>query len=326
MKLSKSIGIVTMVIASVTAGSALGGNKFVNPKGWDKHVRMKPLRDVNPDPDIVEVYLEAKEAKVKFGSGEKTKVYTYNGVIPGPLIEAKKGDTLIVHFTNHLPEPTTIHWHGVELPADMDGSIVGQNPIPPGGTFRYEFPLNDASLFWYHPHVRSNEQVEKGLAGALLVHDDEYDRELGLPRDELVMVLDDILLDENGQVEEFFAGTPEEILLEKINGREGNTLLVNGQELPTIKVRSGIPLRLRLVNISNTRFFNVAIPGHKLTRIGGDGGLLETPLYDLDSVLLVPGERADVVFTPSVIGVKSCLCNGRTLNAAGIRSRLRTAR
>jgi len=253
--------------------------------------------DINPAADIVEVNLEAKVSLVEFSSDVLSEVYTYNGTIPGPLIKTKKEDMLIVNFTNNLPEPTTIHWHGLQLPADMDGSSVAQNPIQPGASFRYQFKVNDPALFWYHPHVRSNEQVEKGLAGTLLVADEDDKANLrSIP--EHILMLDDILLDNNGQVQPAFVGSIEDILLEKINGREGNVFLVNGQQRPTIQAEIGQPLRLRMVNIANTRFMDVSIPGHELIRIGGDGGLLRTAQTGLDHVTLVSGERADIIVTP----------------------------
>ncbi len=259
--------------------------------------RTSIARDINPDPNIVEINLEAKESIVEFSDGVISKVYAYNGVVPGPLIKAKKGDTLIVNFTNSLPESTTIHWHGLQLPADMDGAAVAQNPIATGGTFQYKFVLPDASLFWYHPHVRSNVQVEKGLAGPLLVSDKEEDVSLKL-LPEHVLVLDDVLLDDLGEVQAPFAGTVEEVLLEKINGREGNVLLVNGEQQPTIKARIGIPLRWRIVNIANSRFMKLSLDQHKFTRIGGDGGLLTQAIPNLDSIMVVPGERADIIVVP----------------------------
>lgn len=260
---------------------------------------LQVAEDINPDPDIVEINLEAREDYVEMIPGVPSKVYTYNGSVPGPLIRGNVGDTLIVHFTNNLPEPTTIHWHGLRLPADMDGSTMSQNPIQPGDSFTYKFELTEASLFWYHPHVRSNEQVEKGLAGALLVKERKQDiaKEIRKAKQK-ILVIDDVLLDEDGQVEEAFTGTPEEVLLKKINGRDGNTLLVNGREMPTMYVKSGEPVRWRMVNIANTRFMRVVVPGHKLTRIGGDGGLLEAPIEEMDDVFLVSGQRADIMFVP----------------------------
>ena len=254
--------------------------------------------DNNPSADIVEIDLVAMESQVEFSSGVFSNVYTYNGVIPGPLIKTKVGDTLIVHFTNNLPEPTTIHWHGLRLPADMDGSTVGQNPIQPGEKFVYQFQVLDASLFWYHPHVRSNEQVEKGLAGTLLVENPDS-AILASEVSQEVMIFDDILLDAAGQVTEAFSGTPEEILLEKINGREGNVFLVNGEVAPTISAEIGKTQRWRIVNIANTRFLRLSIPNIDFTRVGGDGGLLYTPEPNLKSIFLVPGQRADIVFTPT---------------------------
>jgi len=260
---------------------------------------LQQLVDINPDPHIVEINLEAREDYVEMIPGVPSKVYTYNGTVPGPLIRGTVGDTLIVHFTNNLPEPTTIHWHGLRLPADMDGSSMSQNPIPPGESFTYEFELKEASLFWYHPHVRSNEQVEKGLAGALLVSEKKKSvKKFTRTTKQKILVLDDVLLDENGQVEAFFSGTTEEVLLKKIDGRSGNTLLVNGRKMPTLHVKSGVPIRWRMVNIANTRFMRVVVPGHELTRIGGDGGLLETPIHDGNDVFLVPGQRADIMFVP----------------------------
>ena len=292
--------------------------------------------DLNPDPDVVEVVLVAHEDFVDFGTGKSTKVWTYNGGIPGSTIRGKLGDTLIVHFYNQLPEETTIHWHGMEVPANMDGSHIAQLPVPAGGYFRYEFKLLHASLFWYHPHIRTNVQVEKGLYGALLVEDPVANRELGLPETEHILVLDDILLDPDGRVAEPFPVDPLENAATQLNGREGNVLLVNGAADRLAKIRRGIPQRLRIVNTSNARFMRLSIPGHTLYRIGGDGGLLESPLVvdpvglvpdvghdghmngmaaasadmhgeemamisdpDLSrGILLTPGERADVVFTP----------------------------
>jgi len=301
--------------------------------------------DLDSDPDVVEVELVAREDYVDFGTGIPTKVWTYNGGIPGPTIRGKVGDTLIVHFHNCLDEETTIHWHGMEVPANMDGSHIAQLPVKPGNCdliregadyYRYEFKLLHASLFWYHPHIRTNAQVEKGLYGALLVEDPEKNRGLGLPDNEHILVLDDILLDPDGQVAEPFPEDPLENAATQLNGREGNVLLVNGVTQPLAKIRRGQPHRLRIVNAANGRFMRLSIPGHSLYRIGGDGGLLESALAiepvglvpdgghdghmngmvaasaDVDGeemamisdpdlskgILLTPGERADIVFTP----------------------------
>jgi FtsP/CotA-like multicopper oxidase with cupredoxin domain len=241
--------------------------------------------DKNPHPDIVEIDLEAREATRTFGSAPATAVWTYNGITPGPFIDAKVGDRLIVHFKNSLPEPTTIHWHGIRLPAAMDGSMAMQSPVPTGGTFTYEFTLKDAGLYWYHPHVRSDVQTEKGLYGAIRVRG-VAEPEVDVER---VLVLDDIKLDANGQIEEYL--DDHSLMM----GREGNTLLVNGVSNARVAIDSGALVRLRLVNVANGRFFNLRIPGQKMRVIGTDGGLVPRP-YDADTVLMSPGERYDVLF------------------------------
>jgi FtsP/CotA-like multicopper oxidase with cupredoxin domain len=275
--------------------------------------------DLNWKHDTVETVLVARPGIVSFDGETPTEVWTYNGGTPGPTIEADVGDTVVVHFFNRLPEETTIHWHGLELPAQMDGTPLAQPPVEPGGYFRYEFKVTRAATYWYHPHVRSHEQVEKGRYGMLVVRDKHQDRELGLPRRAHQLVLDDILLDDDGSIAEPFPADPLENAAMQVNGREGNTLLVNGQVQPTQKIRAHQPQRLRLVNSSNSRFMRVAIDGHTMYRVGGDGGLLQAPLTvpDIEMIpgnhegqvisnpdlsqglLLTPGERADVVFTPN---------------------------
>ncbi len=295
------------------------------------------LRDHNPDPDVVEVFLHARVSKVDYGTGAKTAVWTYNGVVPGPTIEANVGDRLIVHFKNDLPEETTVHWHGVDVPATQDGSNLSQLGIAPGGTFTYEFKLLRAATYWYHPHIRTNEQVEKGLQGALIVRDKRKDRKLRLPRSEHLLVLDDVLLDDDGQVAAPFPMDPLENATTQVNGREGNVLLVNGRPGRTLKIKRGQPQRLRLVNTANARMMRISLSGTRMWRIGGDGGLLEEAIsidpigmvhdgggghgdmggdagtghmsggMDMPMVsdpdlskglILTPGERADIVFTP----------------------------
>ncbi|MCP5005713.1 MAG: multicopper oxidase family protein [Planctomycetes bacterium] len=304
--------------------------------------RPKMAKDLNPDPDIIEIKLVAAETNERLKRGKKrTRMWTYNGSNPGPTIEGKVGDTLIVHFYNKLSEETTVHWHGMDVPANMDGSNISQGGVAPGGYFRYEFKLLTASMYWYHPHLNTPEQVDRGLHGLIIVRDPQEERLLGLDDiNEHLLVLDDILLNENRQIADFERSEdPLEWATSQIEGRIGNTLLVNGKKGRNIPVRRGKPQRLRLVNVSNSRFMRVSIPGHTMHRIGGDGGLLEHPIAiepidqvevvmehagsedsgsggpdsmdseDMDmmmisdpdlskGVVLTPGERADVVFTP----------------------------
>jgi FtsP/CotA-like multicopper oxidase with cupredoxin domain len=201
---------------------------------------------------------------------------------------------VIVHFTNHLPEETTIHWHGVRVSNSVDG-VPGktQAAVPAGGAFDYSFIVTDASLFWYHPHFRSAAQLGDGLYGALLVEDPAElpGVQLGDP---LVLVLSDMSLDPGGALSDPNGGGDFGTLF----GREGDLLLVNGKVLPTVRARAGLRQRWRIVNAARSRYFQLGMAGHTFTRVGGDGGLIPAPV-ETQQLLLVPGARMDVVVTPT---------------------------
>jgi FtsP/CotA-like multicopper oxidase with cupredoxin domain len=263
----------------------------LQPPGWDRDVALAVAPDLNPDPHVVEVNIDARVASVEIAPGERVDAWTYNGGIPGPLIRARAGDRLVVHFSNHLPEATTVHWHGIRVPIQMDGvPDVSQPPVPTGGTFTYDFVVPDAGLYWYHPHVMSAAQVGFGLYGALLVEDPNDPVAVA---DETVLVLSDIGLDGKGGFEPPDSGGTTGMAF----GREGNHLLVNGRERPRLVGRAGAPQRWRVVNAAKSRFFQLELEGQPFTRIGGDGGLLEYPVR-LEALVLAPGERADVIVAP----------------------------
>ena len=141
------------------------------PAGWADGMRLNETADINPDPRIVEVELVAKFADVDV-SGKRVRAWTYNGGLPGPLIKTRVGDRLIVRFKNELDQPTTVHWHGVRVPIEMDGvPEISQPEVKTGESFTYDFIVRDAGLYWYHPHVMSAAQVGFGLYGPLLVED-----------------------------------------------------------------------------------------------------------------------------------------------------------
>lgn len=264
----------------------------LQPDAWDAGLSLPQVRDLSPDPRILEVAIEARVAEVEIEPGLRVDAWTYNGGLPGPLLRLRVGDRLIVHFTNHLPAPTTIHWHGVRVPIEMDGVPgVSQPDVKPGESFTYDFTVPDAGLFWYHPHVMSAMQVGNGLYGPLLV-DDPADS-LGVA-DELVLVLSDIEIDDRGRLAPHDTGGS----VGMVFGREGNHVLVNGRKLPALHVRSGAPQRWRVVNTAKSRYFEMDLgEGNRFTKIGSDGGLQEY-VTEHDALLLAPGERADAIVTP----------------------------
>lgn len=260
----------------------------VQPSDWSAPIRGALAEDESPDPHVFETHFEAREADLEIVPGTSTPVWTYNGQVSGPEIRVSRGDRIIVHFTNNLPEPTTIHWHGLRIPIDMDGVPGESQPeVQPGETFTYDFIAPDAGLFWYHPHVNSAAQAGFGLYGALLVSDPEEPADLG---DELTLVLSDMSIEADGSLSSPDVSGD----LGTLFGREGNVLLVNGKVDPVYEARAGRRQRWRVVNASRSRYYQLALAGNTFTRIGGDGGLLERP-EATDTVLVAPGERADVV-------------------------------
>ena len=251
-----------------------------DPEVWGA----EPLEDQNPDPDIVEVNLTAKTTPVDLGTEQHPFMYTFNGMIPGPLIEADVGDRVIVHFENRLSEKTTIHWHGLRIDDEMDGTPRVQDPIGPRDTFTYDFVVPDAGSYWYHPHVRGNEQVERGLYGLFIVRGEDepkYHRER-------YFTIDDILLTEDG-IPPFLQSRPE-----LMHGRTGNVLLTNGTaKVHELEATKGEVERWRIVNPSNARTMEISVEGAEWRVIGTDGGLLPEP-YTTERLEVPVGARYDL--------------------------------
>jgi FtsP/CotA-like multicopper oxidase with cupredoxin domain len=149
--------------------------------------------------DVVRYRLEASEVEWEIAPGRTVRGYGLNGQVPGPVLEARQGVPLEITFTNRLPEPTVIHWHGLQIPAAMDGTEVVQRLVQPGETFVYRFTPPDAGTFWYHSHANETEQMEKGLYGALIVRASD---ELALDG-EKILVFDDLRVDKSGQIAKF---------------------------------------------------------------------------------------------------------------------------
>jgi FtsP/CotA-like multicopper oxidase with cupredoxin domain len=246
-----------------------------------------------PDPGskVVKIDLEARETDWEYAPGRFVRAWGYNGQVPGPVIEASVGDVLELRLTNHLPEPTTIHWHGLRVPAAMDGTEMVQHPVAPGETFTYRFRLPDAGTFWYHPHSNETVQMERGLYGALIV------RGAGEPvlDAERVLVLDDLKLDRKGRIAKFGG------LVQRHDGREGDTRLVNGKAEPELEIAAGQIERWRIVNASSARYVRLSIGGKPFRILGSDGGLLEAPVT-VTEVLLAPADRVDIAVGPFAEG------------------------
>jgi FtsP/CotA-like multicopper oxidase with cupredoxin domain len=257
------------------------------------------------EPDL-EFILKAIPAKVHIFSGPRTDVWVYRGEVLkgdptsivnmdeesylGPILRVKKGQRIRIHFQNALPASSIIHWHGLHVPADMDGhpSLA----VPPEGQYTYEFKVRDrAGTYWYHPHPhgRTGFQVYGGMAGLFLVSDDT-EKSLNLPTGnyEVPLAIQDRTFSSDNQLVYLPGG-----MMNQMTGMLGNTILVNG--IPDFRLEVSTRIyRLRLLNGSNARAYNLAwSDGTPIIILGTDGGFLSQP-FEKPSVMLGPGERLDV--------------------------------
>lgn len=242
-------------------------------------------KDLDPADDIVHIELTAAPASFEIG-GQKVDGYAYNGQVPGPTIRAKRGDTLIVDLQNDLDTDTTIHWHGVHVPWAMDGVTWMSEPVAAGASFRYEYTLDQSGTYWYHPHFDTEQQVDLGLYGVLIVEEPDEPA----ADEELVVVFDSWA--EAGDMDHFHL--------------EGThlTWTTNGLVEPVFQPEAGRSVRLRALNASNTGYVRLAWDG--MRQIASDQGLLPE-LSEPDDVVLSPGDRADfeVLVGPDPIEIRA---------------------
>ena len=287
--MTRSLLLLALLLTACVEPAAEEEPPPVEPQALPTVQGLQPSVDLDPSDDVAEYAMTVREGSVELVAGQMVEAFTYDGMSPGPLLQVRRGQLMRVHVTNDLDEPTTVHWHGLRIDVAMDGVVMGNIPaIAPGDTFVYEFTPPDAGTFWFHPHVRSNVQVEAGLYGALVVHEDaalapsvDADR---------IFVLDDVLL-EDGVIAEESSNH-----MVQMHGRFGNTLLVNGQEDPlSIDLRPDGVERWRLVNTANARTMVFRFPGLSVREVGADGGLWPQEwTRSIDELTLPVGARAEL--------------------------------
>ncbi len=246
-----------------------------------------------PVPPLLEdlgdgISLRAAESNTSFIDGVASRTWGFNQPFLGPTIRLRRGERVPVTVTNELDEAITSHWHGLHVPGAVDGGPF--NLIQPGESWDLTLDIvQQASTNWYHSHVHGNtgRQVYLGLAGMLLVDDDDADA-MQLPGDygidDIPLILQDRTFLEDGS------------LLE-INGRGvflGEIMLVNGALRPVVDLQAKRN-RFRVLNAANARIFNLVMgDGSPMVKIASEGGLLNAPVA-IDSLRLSPGERAEIV-------------------------------
>jgi FtsP/CotA-like multicopper oxidase with cupredoxin domain len=240
------------------------------------------------DGDVFELEI----APVRKTIGDSTvRMLAYGGSVPGPTLRVTEGSTVTVRATNRGDVEATMHWHGLRLENQYDGTHETQAPIPIGETFTYELHFPDPGVYWYHPHIREDYAQELGLYGNILVV--PADSEYWPPADrEVPVTLDDILI-EDGEVAGFAASGPTHVAM----GRFGNVMLISGESDLVLSARCGEVVRFFLTNTANARVFNVVLPSVRMKLVGADAGRYEREEF-IESALVAPSERVvvDVLF------------------------------
>lgn len=232
--------------------------------------------------------LEARAGRVQLVPGDypETEIWGYDGRVPGPEIRLRQGDALTRRLLNSLPQPTSVHWHGLRIPNAMDG-VPGmtQEAVQPGADFTYAFTPPDAGTYWYHSHNQSTEQVARGLYGLLIV-DEEEPPEVD---HDISVIVDDWRLTDNATIADDFGAMHDWTHA----GRLGN--FVHARLSPSIsQVKRHQRLRLRLVNVSVDRVMVIGLHGMTGAIVAHDGMPLATP-ETADHVTLGPAQRADFI-------------------------------
>lgn len=344
--------------AAALIRGAVGRRAFIQRTGWvglgafgvighGGPLGLGAIRPAEAAADVREILLEARQVKWELSPGRTITAMAYNGRIPGPEIRVKEGERLRVVLKNSLDEPTTIHWHGVDVPNSMDGVPgITQKPVPPGGTFVYEFEARPAGTRWYHTHFQEHRQMDLGLVAPLIIQPAgtepfRFDREHTLVLDDWAVGAGPAL----PATREGVAGGRGEMggMMSGMRGRgmmgggmmgrgmggmmgEGSqsmpaydTMTINGKAYPAtvpLQVRKGERVRLRLINASADHTHVIRLAGHQLHVTHTDGNPLVEAVM-VDAVPIAPSERYDVLVNADRPGAWWLYCTQPGHAAAG---------
>jgi blue copper oxidase len=290
-----SLAILTLgLIALVATGCALYAAARTSTVGeleFENRLAIPRLLQAREEAGRKVFDLTLRRGSTALVPGEPAETWGANGDYLGPTLRASRGDDVTIRVHNTLGEATTIHWHGMHLPAIADGGP--HQPIEPDATWKPSWEIDQpAATLWYHPHLHEQtaDHVYRGIAGLFII-DDAVTGRLALPHeygvDDIPLVIQDKRLHDDGSLD-YSQGwiSP--------TGRLGDTILINGTYDPYVDVRHS-RVRFRLLNASNARIYSIGFADERpFELIATDGGLLERP-QRLDRVQLSPGERAEIV-------------------------------
>jgi cuproxidase len=282
--------------ALLLSGSAVAGLAAAGSSRWASAAASEgpplPIPQLIDARDGVPVTLTLQKTQHRFGSGPAVPAHGISASYLGPVVRARTGDTIPFRVENRLDEDTTLHWHGLLVPSQVDGGP--HNTIRPGAVWSPRITINQpAATAWFHPHPHGStaRQVYSGLAGMMIISDGA-DRDRGLPEtfgvDDLPVVLQDKRFGRDGGI----AYEPD--MMDLMHGFQGDTLVVNGAIGPVAAVPPGY-VRLRLLNAANARVFDLSFSDRRpFFVIAGDGGLLGQPV-EMRSLAIAPAERYEVL-------------------------------
>ena len=280
-----SLGVLAVAGAIILVFVVLAPVSTVGKVDFDRPLAIPPLAESDVTDAGTRVFdLTAQEGTAELVPGKPTTTWGYDGSYLGPTLRAARGEDVQVNVTNELDETTTVHWHGMHVPARYDGGP--HQPIEPGDTWRPHWRIQQpTATLWYHPHPHGDteDHVNRGLAGMFILDDPGNPVAARLPHeygvDDVPLIVQDKKLDDDGHIE---------------GGGLGDDVLVNGTYGPYLDVTTE-RVRLRVLNAAVKRVFAFGFSDERrFTMVAGDGGLLPRPAR-LDRLLLSPGERAEIV-------------------------------
>ncbi|MEM1248852.1 MAG: copper oxidase [Acidobacteriota bacterium] len=301
-------------LAAATAGSALLGKSPAQAARDAARTDYTPVESLGGSTlpyvmkdGVKEFHLVAEPVEQEFAPGMTVKCWGYNGQTPGPMIEAQEGDRVRILLTNNLPEHTTAHWHGLLLPAGMDGvGGLNQPHIQPGETFVYEFPLINPGTFMYHPHADEMVQMAVGMMGMFIVHPKKpkpVDRDFAIMTHEWAV----------------HPGTyrPDPTVMLDFNMFTLNSHVFPG--IPHMVAKTGDRVRIRLGNLSMNQH-PIHLHGYAFNITATDGGPVpESAQWPVVTVPLPVGSTRDIEFVANAPGDWAFHCHKahHTMNAMG---------
>ncbi len=266
-------------------GAALGSPVLSRAFTQTNPFPQAPSLEVTRQGNVVEATLTSAPANLNI-NGKNAQLMTYNSSLPGSVLRVHEGDTVRLTYTNNLKEVSNLHLHGLHISPKVDQPMLEVKNAE-SHVYGFELPKGSSGTYWYHPHVHGNvaTQMAAGLVGAMIVSGPLDAMPELRDAEEQVLVLKDLALVD---------GKPKEHdMMDWMNGQEGSLMLVNGAFKPTLRAAKAT-LRLRIINASNARYYNLKLESHPFYLIATDGGFIEKPVA-LESLLLAPGERAEVL-------------------------------